>query len=314
MNGGTKGGHVAVAIVGFRNAGDIAECLHALAASTHSDFSVYICENGGDEAYARLLDSTPAQLPGGQPVFRINAGENLGYAGGVNRAIRAAADSGYRAVWVLNPDTEPRPGALAALLVRLDRGDADAVGGVVLWSDDVVQTYGGVWRFRFGVSASLGMLARADAPVDPTDIEARQDFLCGASMLVSRRLIEQIGLMKEDYFLYCEEVEWCLRAQRMGFRLGFTPDARVIHKRGTTTGWTGKRGGWPRLAIYLDARNRMHLTREVAPQNFATAVAFTLVQAVWRYGRRGGLRPIIYTFEGVFAALRGEMGRPAWVP
>lgn len=308
----TPGEHIAIAVVGFRNPDDIKRCLAALSQSSHHDFTVYICENGGDAAYQALIAATPDQLSGGQAVVRLNAGDNLGYAGGVNRCIEAAGDA-YRAVWVLNPDTEPSADALAALLRRLDRGDVEAVGGTIVWSNGLVQGYGGLWRSWLGIGASIGMFSPADAPVDAAAVEARQAYLLGACMLVSRAFIERVGRMREDYFLYGEEVEWCLRARRLGLKLGFAPDARIRHHHGTTTGWSGPFRQWPRMAIYLDARNRVRMTASLTPERLPTAVAGILLHSLWRFARRGAWRQTGYVFEGVFAGLRGESGRPAWV-
>lgn len=305
--------HVAVAIVAFRNIDDITACLDALSRSTYVDFSVYICENGGSAAYEALLAATPDRLPGGQAVRRINAGDNLGYAGGVNRCIRAI-EGDYRAVWVLNPDTEPEPGALAALLARLDRGDVEAVGGVVLLNPTYVQSYGGLWRSWLGFGASIGLGSNPDVPVDPEEVERKLAFLSGASMVVSRAFIERVGLMRDDYFLYAEEVEWCLRARSKGVKLGFAPDARVLHGLGTTTGWSGADfRTWPRMPIYLDARNRIRMTAQLMPGKLPTAVVGALLHSLWRYARRGAWKQVGYVVEGMVAGLRGEAGRPDWV-
>lgn len=298
-------------VVAFRNSGDVVLCLHALSRSSHSDFTVYICENGGDEAYDQLSAAIPKRLPDGQPVVALNAGENLGYAGGINLCLEAAG-IGFSAAWILNPDTEPEPGALAAMLRRLERGDVDGVGSMVISTDGRVQSYGGRWRSWLAVGGSIGLRARADDPVDPAAIEAQQAYLSGASMLVSRRFIEVNGPMRADYFLYVEEVEWCLRARRRGLRLGFAPDAVVRHHQGTTTGWAGPFNERPKLSIYLDARNRVRLTQQMSPWFLPTAIAGILAHSLWRYGRRGAWRQVGYVFEGVLAGLRGECGRPAW--
>ena len=103
---------VAVAIVGFRNRDDILACLTALAASTYPDFLVVICENGGEAAHAALAEALAAP-PLAQEVRLLRSPANVGYAGGVNACIAAAPDAD--AWWILNPDTSPEPGALAAL-------------------------------------------------------------------------------------------------------------------------------------------------------------------------------------------------------
>ena len=94
---------VAVAIVGFRNREDILRCLRALSRSTYANFEVAICENGGREAFADLIAVLPTNLPDGQPVRAVEAGGNLGYAGGVNVCL--AETPGADAWWILNPDT-----------------------------------------------------------------------------------------------------------------------------------------------------------------------------------------------------------------
>src|SRR5690348_17472528 len=136
------GAHVAVVIVGYRNAGDIARCLTALGKSTYRDFEIVICENGGAEAFAALQSQLPKILSNGQPVKLIKASSNGGYACGINIAMTEtrAAD----AWWILNPDTEPSPGAMTALVDRAAQG-YDAVGGPIHFPSGEIQSLGGVW-------------------------------------------------------------------------------------------------------------------------------------------------------------------------
>src|SRR5262245_6302494 len=127
-------GVVVVAIVGYRNADDIASCMGGLTRSHAKNFTISICENGGSEAYEaliqrlsglvdpadeiRVLDQRVAEMwsgrlsSGGQRVWVYRAKDNLGYAGGINVCIRQIDPTmPWSALWVLNPDTEPAPGA-----------------------------------------------------------------------------------------------------------------------------------------------------------------------------------------------------------
>ena len=191
--------HVVVAIVGFRNPEDVADCLEALTRSRHADFEVIVCENGGRAAFEDLQARLPLSLPAGQRVHLICAERNLGYAGGVNRCIAEAPN--VDAWWVLNPDTLPEPEALEALVDRLQRGDCAAVGGVIRLSTGSIQTFGGVWQRSLARAVSLGHGQPADIAVDPAEIERRQNYLSGASMLVGRAFLQVVGPMREDYFL-----------------------------------------------------------------------------------------------------------------
>jgi GT2 family glycosyltransferase len=300
--------HVAVVIVAYRNAEDVARCLGALTASTHADFEVVICENGGPAAYEALCAQVPSKLPGSQAVKRVAAPAHPGFAGGVNVGIRETPQAD--AWWILNPDTEPAPRALARMLERLQAGDCDAVGNSLHFPDGRVQSHGGRWRMALARAVSLGYGTPVDASVDAAAVERRQNYLNGASMLVGRAFVERAGLMREDYFLYCEEVEWCLRALGRGLRLGFAPGAAVVHHQGAATGNQGALANRSRLAVYLGERNRILLTRDVRPTLLPVAVPAALGLLALRYLRVGAWAQFGYALEGWLAGLRGERGPP----
>jgi len=302
--------HVAVAIVAYRNPEDVVRCLRALAGSAHTDFEVVICENGGPPAYEALKAVLRDPLPGGQPVHAVLASGNLGYAGGVNLCIRESA--GADAWWVLNPDTEPSPNALARMAARLAAGDCDAVGNTLQFPSGKVQSHGGRWRAALARAVSIGYGAPLQPAPDPTGVEAAQNYLNGASMLVSRRFVETAGLMQEDYFLYCEEVEWCLRARAKGLRLGFAPDAVVLHEQGTSTGNAPSLKARSRVSVHLGERNRLLLTRDRYPALLAVAAAAALVLLVLRFGRGRAWRQLGWALQGWAAGMAGQRGAPPW--
>ena len=303
--------HVVIAIVGFRNAGDVSGCLAALSKSTYADFEVAICENGGADAYAALRAAIPSVLAGGQPVTPILAPANLGYAGGVNLCLRRFPEAG--AWWILNPDTQPHADALAALVERLERGDCDAVGGVVHGADGRVQLRGGLWRSWLARPVAIDTGQSIDEAADGARIERTQNFLSGASMLVGRRFVETAGLMREDFFLYCEEVDWCLRAMAKGLKLGFAPRALVLHDSGSTTGGAAPMRERPRTPVYLGERNKMLLTRDLYGARMAVAAPAAVALLFLRYARRGAWRQFGFGLSGWWAGLRGERGAPRWI-
>jgi GT2 family glycosyltransferase len=244
-------------------------------------------------------------------VRAVLAPGNLGYAGGVNLCVLEAADAD--AWWVLNPDTSPRPDALDKLVDRLRRRDCGAVGAVMCSDAAVIQSVGGLWRSRLARAVSLGHgRTLDDLPALAHGIEARQNYLNGASMLIERDAWNRVGPMREDYFLYCEEVEWCLRARERGVALGFSPEAIVVHQQGTTTGNPRDKRRQGRIPVYLNERNRLLLTRDMTPGRLwlAAAMAFGLI--FLRFARRGAWKQVGYAVRGWWAGLRDERGRPSW--
>jgi GT2 family glycosyltransferase len=302
---------VAVCIVSFRDPRQIVACLDALGQSDFTDYEVVICENGGDAAFAALVAALPSALPGGQSITPIDAGGNLGYAGGVNVCMRARPDA--RAWWVLNPDTQVEPGAMRALVHRLDRGDCDAVGGVLYHPGGIVQGVGGRWRPKLARAESIGHGMPFEQVADPAAVEREMNYLLGASMLIGRRFRDTVGLMQDDYFLYAEEVEWCLRGIARGMRLGFAPDARICHGQGGTTGSASSIRERPRLPIYMDERNKLLVVRDTTPALLPFAIPASFALAVLRFARRGALRQWGYALAGWWAGIRNQRGMPPWL-
>jgi GT2 family glycosyltransferase len=132
-------------------------------------------------------------------------------------------------------------------------------------------------------------------------------------MLVGRRFVDRIGPMREDYFLYCEEVEWSLRGLKRGMRLGFAPAARVLHRQGTTTGAGAAIRERKKLPIYLDERNKMLLTRDLFPARLPVAAGAAMMLILLRFGRKRAWRQLGYAIQGWAAGLLNRRGVPAWL-
>jgi hypothetical protein len=302
--------HVSVSIVGFRNADDVLRCVSALAQCDYSNFDIVICENGGADSFGALQASLPFKLAGGQRLYLVQAPGNGGYASGVNLCMANSPDSD--AWWILNPDTEPSRSSMSALVKCLADG-WDAAGGPLYLPNGTIQSFGGLWWSWFARSVAIGNGARHDDIPDAVFIARTQSYLSGASMMVSRRFLSSVGPMREDFFLYCEEIDWCLEATRRGMKLGFAPEARVLHRQGTTTGNELDTRARSRLSVYLDERNKMLLTLSHFPLRLPVAALAAFFLIGLRYLRKGALRQFGYGVQGWFAGLKGERGKPPWM-
>ena len=303
--------HVVVCIVGFRNPDDILGCLRALEQSTYADFEIAICENGGAVAFEELSVVLPPTLRNGQPVRATLAPRNLGYAGGVNACIALTSDAD--AWWVLNPDTQPEPEAMALYVARFSLGDCEAVGSTIYLEDGRVQSHGGRWRPWLARAESIGHGSSLSLVPEPAEIERQQNYLNGASMMMGSRFLEVVGPMREEYFLYCEEVEWCLRGVALGMRLGYVPGARVMHYAGTTTGSYDDITKRPRTPIYLNERNKILTTRDCFPGRLPMAALSSLLLIFIRFGRRRAWKQVGYGVAGWAAGLTNSRGVPRWM-
>jgi N-acetylglucosaminyl-diphospho-decaprenol L-rhamnosyltransferase len=335
---------VAVVIVGFRNCGDIRDCVSALATQVAAPpLRVFIAENGGSEAFDALVaallgdprvgpirtegrcedNSLPGRrrvllglTPGPHlPSIEIHIAEmddNVGYGGGVNAWLRPLlAMPAWRRVWILNPDTQPSPTALTELVAYSKASQKGLVGSRVtlLSRPDCIQTRGMSWsKLRAGVVAIDGYTA-AKPPRDNKLLLKRLDAPTGASMFADRELVARIGLMAEHYFLYGEDLEWGLRAKRIG-AVGYADDSVVLHKGGSTIGTARRRRDKSALSVYLYARNRILFVREHYPSWMAWTVLVSLAHLL-TFAAVGALTNFGVAWRGFRAGLAGETGRPS---
>jgi GT2 family glycosyltransferase len=172
-------------------------------------------------------------------VHLIQNRENTGFARANNQAIRQSAGN-Y--VLLLNPDTLVESGALAALLAFLDEHPrAGAAGPKILNPDGSAQISS---HPRPTLSRELWRLFHLDTlwpyaeyPIKrwAADRAREVDVLMGACLLLRKSVLDQVGLLDEDYFIYSEEVDLSYRIQQAGWRLHWVPQAHVVHFGGQST-------------------------------------------------------------------------------
>jgi GT2 family glycosyltransferase len=170
------------------------------------------------------------------------------------------------------------------------------------------------WQPWLARSSSIDHEKPLDGDFSRDQVERQAAFVCGGSMFVTRRFMDVVGPMRDDYFLYCEEIEWCLRARhRHGLRIGYAPEAEVIHFKGTTTGVTPDLRTRPRGPVYLDERNKILVTRDVFPGRVPVVAIAALVVSVLRFGRRRAWKQLGWALSGWMAGVRNQRGVPAWL-
>lgn len=235
------------------------------------------------------------------PVVLLHSGANRGFAGGNNVALRhalARGDADY--VWLLNNDTVVTPNSLTELVAYCrHHPDVGLCGSRLLTAaaPHRVQALAGA-RFNpwLGTHRALGAGLAADDPGEPAAVEARMAYVIGASMFASRRWLERVGLLCEDYFLYFEEIDWAVRGRRH-FRLGYAAGSVVYHKEGATIGRPAQSASAELMAL----RNRLRFTRKRLPWALPTVWLGFLVVVVNRIrrGQADRVGPILRVMFGL---------------
>jgi len=174
------------------------------------------------------------------PCVRFFQGENVGFARGNNQAVKHARGS---SLLFLNPDTEVQGTAVAALQSVIgSQPDAGAVGGRLLNSDGSLQTscvqafptlLNQVLNSDAGISLFPKCRIWGRAPLFAGSNQlVEAEVISGAALMMRRTVFEALGGFCEEYFMYSEDVELCLRATQRGLKNYYTGEATILHHGG----------------------------------------------------------------------------------
>lgn len=209
---------IAIVLIHYRSLADTVSCLESLGRAKTGDVRIFLVNNhSGDGSRAALETSMQAT---GIPAEYLDPGFNSGFAGGCNLGIRRALDQGYDHVLLLNNDTVvPKD-----FLENLERC-ADAHPDEVLAGKVVDAATGGPTHNIGTLSPWTGRVRH----ILDNDFSGPIDFVSGCLMLVPRAAFKRAGLFDERLFMYCEDMDLCLRFKREGIRIRYCPEFGVRH-------------------------------------------------------------------------------------
>lgn len=252
---------VDVVVLNYRAETLTRDCLDSLATQQGIAFRVWLIDNASPDGSGARLQHWMQENAGS--VFPlggcfIQSPANLGFAGGNNLALRqilqdsAGISVAGRSVWLLNNDTLLEPDSLRLLVEGAQARSLDLAGSCLrLHPGGEIQAYGGHIHPRTAASSFVTRLEELD----------RVNYIVGASLWLSLAALRACGPIPEDYFLYSEEADLCLKATRQGFRLGCVPESVVHHRQGASTGGGAAKGEVPFFSDCLMVRNRTLLGR-----------------------------------------------------
>lgn len=209
-------------------------CLKSLTKTYHPDDEpcIIVVDNGStDDTVTAVRHRFPT-------IMVLETRTNLGYAAGNNVGIRHALALGADVVCILNNDVIVEPDFLKPLLAVL-QSNPD-VGIVTPLIAEQKTEVGQVWALGSTVNWFTAEVSRQYAGEPPIALRSNPPFdveiASGAVMVVKREIFERVGLLDEAFFLYFEEVDWCLKVRQAGFRIVAVPPSLVWHKVSATLG------------------------------------------------------------------------------
>ncbi len=269
-----------------------AACLSTLANLTGPSYEVLVVDQASD-------NQEGARLQAAFPWIRLIAsGTNVGFTGGNNLAMHEARGE---LVLLLNNDTEVPSDFLTPLVDLFDRQATVGIASpkIRYYSDPRRIQYAGCdgiseWTMR-GSTTGHGEIDRGQHDT-PREVALAH----GAAMMIRRAVLEEIGLLATDFFIYYEEFDFCARARRAGWSIRYVPNSLVMHKESITVGKAS-----PMKTEFM-TRNRInYLRRNVSGVKGLVAMAFVLLVSLPVHAAR-------HLFAGQFSHLAALARGASW--
>jgi GT2 family glycosyltransferase len=229
---------LSVTICSWNTKDDLRACLKSLSdARNEASFEVIVVDNNSE-------DGSPSMVAVEFPwVVLLAQNKNLGFTGGNNLALESRKG---KHAFLLNSDASVHPGALAKMLEFANtKPDAGIFGPKVLNPDGTLQMscrkfpnpIAALFRSTlFGKIFPKNRFVRDYLMSDFAHDQVQDvDWVSGCAMFVTEQVLEKVGLMDPNYFMFCEDVDWCFRARKAGFAVYYVPSAVVTHAIGRST-------------------------------------------------------------------------------
>jgi GT2 family glycosyltransferase len=285
---------VSIVIVNYNNWKDTQDCLRSLESLRYNPFTIILVDNAStDESVQKIFSFLRRNPSINEKTHFVQAPKNGGFSYGNNLGIKIALEKGADYLWLLNNDTVVMKDTLSKLLECAKKNGRVLCGcKLIYYGSNKIQAFGGGKLIK-----PLGINFNIEKPCD------KLDYITGASMFFHRSIVEEVGLLDEDYFLTWEDIDFSERAKKKGIKLEVCSDAIVFHKETVSI---GKKSF---LDIYCRTRNSLLFTKKNCSQFLPIVFVFNLLKIL------KGIKNPNYIFATIKAYkdfLRGNFGESSF--
>lgn len=217
---------VFVILLNWNRRDDTLACLASLAQQTIVGAQIVVVDQGSTD---NSVDEIKRLFPN---VSNLQNRENIGFARGMNVGIQWAMEQGADWLFLLNNDTIADPKLLERLLEHRQSG-YQVLSPAIFYVEPPTQIWsigGGIHNLLLEMTGDHGR----NEPLPRKPIE--REFLSGCALLVQRTVFDQVGLFDERFFMYYEDLDFCLRNKQAGIKMLLVPDAHLWHKVSQSSG------------------------------------------------------------------------------
>lgn len=287
---------VGIVLVNWNGLEHTLKCIDSLREISYANVTIILVDNGSEQKEVEKLREV-------SDIRLIENPRNLGFTGGNNVGLKYAYDEGYDFIMMLNNDTTVEPGFLEPLLAAFD----ESVGAVQpkicsMHETDIIWSAGGKLNPWIGLPTTIGEGLSDHGSFD----DFRElDWITGCALLFSRKMIEEVGYLDDDFFILFEDANWSLRCRHKGYKLNYVPASKIYHFESATAiaRTKGKEGFRSPFRQYINIRNHLFFVRKNLPARYLPTAYFYQIIKIAKYLLyyilRGRWQKFRFTLRGV---------------
>ena len=264
---------VSIILVNYNGFKDTVECINSLRHIDYINYDIIVVDNDSEEDYELLSD----RYAGSNDITIISSGSNLGFSGGNNIGISYARNQGAEYILLLNNDTLVETDFLTDMVSTAQQfNNRCAITSKIMYAYDKKRIWYAGGKFDFKTSrTSVDGINEKDS--EKYNKAQKVSFASGCCLLIPIEILEKIGLMNEDYFLYCEDTDYCLRILKAGFEIMYEPKSKIYHKVNAST---NKIAG---IQTYYLVRNKLFIVKKYVEIRYkAFAYLYVITETIKR--------------------------------
>lgn len=242
---------VAIVLINFNGFIDTVECIDSLNDIDYKNYEIIVVDNDSEKDYdllsAKYSDSN---------VTVLSSESNLGFSGGNNIGISYARNQGADYILLLNNDTLVENDFLTDMVSTAQQfNNRCVITSKIMYAYDKERIWyaGGKFDFKTSRTSVYGI---NEIDSEKYNHARKVSFASGCCLLIPVNILDDIGLMDEDYFLYCEDTDYCLRILKAGFEIMYEPKSKIYHKVNAST---NKIAG---IQTYYLVRNKLFIVKK----------------------------------------------------
>lgn len=258
-----------IILLNYNNYRDTIECVNSIIENEKQiKYKIVVVDNSSTNDSVKKLQQI-------ENIHLIVSNENNGFANGNNIGIKYALEQGAEYILLLNNDTIITQNAISKMYKKIEEHqEIGIMGARIMYYDEPnkINCIGG----KIDWTKAIAVIENKDENYEEKQEDFKYtEFMTGCCMLIKKEVIERAGYLPEEYFMYYEDVDYCVQVLDSGFKLGICLDSIIYHKESASSG-----GKASPFAIKWNTRNRLIFIKKYLPKKIVTKLWFYLTRFI----------------------------------